>query len=285
MSRANGEPPLMMLENGVRYRRTCVLRNPEDGKLHGIYAPVMNISLYTADWIGKPPKQDVEFFLWCMFATVARRSRAGKSKHQKEQMTGEFITYGKSKGQRESDFQARIYAAVRLLVLSGKSLQDAFLTIAEHPHVKPRLHATKRGRRPQTLRERDALDQANDVKSFYYKYRTRHRWPEKLPHTDAELEFFWGYFLKIREWAFVLMTRIHQEGKRKRISPGDFLSRLSEAHAGWSEREVLVLTAALRIYGGASQLAQIYSSASTASSINSRTSSASSPSNPAAKAR
>lgn len=269
-----GKPPLTLKVEGQRYRRAAMLYGPS-GQLSGIYRPVKIVYYSTAEWIGTPSKQDIEFFLWCMFGTVAERASA-KNRHQTEQMSGPFITYGKSKGQRGSDFGARIYAAVRLLEMLGDSNLNACREIAKHPCVEPRLCTTNRGRQRQTLREPDFLDKAQTVRGLYNSQRARHRWPEKLPRTDAELEFFWRYFLDIRKWAFELMHRLNYEAKQKHISQADHLARLVENHVGWSEAAVLVLREAVRIYGRASQLGQNYNSASTDSCISSRAESSSS---------
>lgn len=196
-----GKPPATLERDGQLYRRVSLLSGT-DGQLHGIYRPERFVALSTADWIGKPSKQDIEFFLWCMFQTVAGRS-AGRSKHQNEQISGPFITYGKSKGQRESDFVQRIYAAVRLLELSGESNWEACCEVANS--VQPRLGTTNRGRPRKALRAREFLDHVNNVRGLFNSYKPHHPFPEKLPNRDTELESWWGHFLDLRKWAVELL--------------------------------------------------------------------------------
>ena len=222
-----GKPPATLERDGQRYRRVSVLSGT-DGQLHGIYRPERVVALSTADWIAKPSKQDIEFFLWCMFETVAERP-AGKNKHQSEQISGPFITHGKSKGQRVSDFVERIYAAVRLLEISGESNWEACRKVAAS--VQPVLRVTKRGRPRKASRAPDFLDQVNNVRGLFNSYKPHHPFPEKLPNTDTVLEFWWGHFLDLRKWAVELLW-------------GDFAMK----RIALTKMAVLMLEAAERIY-------------------------------------
>jgi hypothetical protein len=242
------EPPSTVRIGKRQYRRVSTLLGA-DGQLHGIYRPVRGVPLPTVDWIGKPSKQDIEFFLWCMFETVARRP-PGKGKHQTEQLTGPFISYGKSRGQRGSDFTARLYAAVRLLEILGETNSEACREVARHPSVEPRLRVSGRGRSRTILRCADFLDKLQIVRGLYNSYKRRRRRAEKLPRTDAELEFWWRYFLELRKWALVLLLRAdHNERKEKHISRTQCFANVEENRIELSEVAVLVLKKAVRTYG------------------------------------
>jgi len=243
------KPPAALQVEGQRYKRVSVLLGA-DGQLHGIYRPAQYRHLPTADWIGKPSEQDIQFFLWCMFETIAKRPQ-GKGKHQSEQITGPFVTYGKSKGQRASDLSSRIYAAVRLQELLGVTNWESCRRVAAHASVESHLRTTKRGRPRQAQCPADFLDSVQIVRGLYNSYKRRHRWPEKLPQTDGELEFWWRYFLELRKWAIGLQLRAHDEARRKHFSYSKYVLTLEENPVGWSQRQVLVLKQADRIYGDA----------------------------------
>ena len=174
-------------------------------------------------------------------------------------MTGPFTSYAKSKGQRGSDFTARIYAAVRLLEISGTSNLEACREIAKYPSVEARLRPSNRGRPRRTSRGRDFLDQVHTVRGLYNSYKRRHPFPEKLPRTDCVLELWWRQFLQVREWAQATI----EETNRKRVSIADYFGPLGKSHDDWLAHVISTVRQADSIYGA-------QSSASTASSISSR---------------
>lgn len=166
----------------------------------------------TTVWIGKPSEKDIELFLWFLFSNVASRPR-GAGRHQTRQIEGTLRAYGKPTSHiRGSDLSLRIYAGVRLLEITGKTNKEACATVATF--LCERLGASKRGRPRNTDRERDSIDRMQTVRSLYNTRKKCHRWPEKLPQRDLELEDWWGSFLNFRDRANKPIKRT----RRKRAS-------------------------------------------------------------------
>lgn len=98
---------------------------------------------------------------------------------------------------RGSDISRRIYAAVRILEITGESNWDACVTVAER--LKGRLGRSRRGRGPRSDGSIEFAHLVETVRSLYNRYKTRgHRWKQFLPGHDHELEYWWGAFLAFR---------------------------------------------------------------------------------------
>lgn len=184
---------------------TLVLGSPDGGKP-------------TKDWIGKPSEQDVQTFLWFLLAdgNVATRIPAVGG-HQKVQMHGNFCTYGlRTPSIRGSDLTRRIYACIRVLEFAGVTNWQACKQVAGY--LGDRLGKTKRGRRPKTSAPPDLFNKAYTVRNSYHLAKKCHRWKEKLPERDLELENWWGLFLHFKEWAQATYATAVEDSQRRGIS-------------------------------------------------------------------
>jgi hypothetical protein len=169
----------------------------------------------TAEWIGKPTPADIELFLCCLFNHVATRPR-GVGKHQGEQIEGDFIAYARPSFQmRGTDRSQRIYAGVRVLEITGETNFEGCRRVAEI--LETRIGKTKRGGRRKGNRPPDFFDKIATVRSLYNRAKDRHRWPEKLPTRDEELEIWWRNFLDFRDWGEPVYLRARSEADRRGI--------------------------------------------------------------------
>jgi hypothetical protein len=182
----------------------------------------------TREWIGTPSQQDQELFLWLLFENIANRPQ-GKGGHQHLQLVGNFVTYGTPTPQmRGSDLSRRIYAAVRLLEICGETNYEACRRVGAC--LEGRIGSTKRGRPRKSHRPPDFLDRVQTVRSEYNGYKSRHRWPEKLPARDFELEFWWCHFLFFKTWATQKYQDAVDQSKSMRISVEDWCRQRFGSH-------------------------------------------------------
>lgn len=175
----------------------------------------------TKDWIVNPSSQDIELFLWFLLCNVASRPPA-EGGHQTLPMRGNFCTYGfPTPGIRESDLSRRIYAGVRFLEeIAGE--KNAAACGRVRSYVGGHFGKTERGRKRKTSRQSDIFDEVQILRSIYNHAKDRHRWKEKLPERDLELEHWWGLFLHFKEWAQRRYYLAVEESDRRGISIDDF---------------------------------------------------------------
>ncbi len=153
----------------------------------------------TKDWIGTPSQKDIELFLWFVIRNPASRQPTA-SGHQTSPMQSDFCSYSlRTPGMRGSDITRRIYACARLLEITGESNWEACRKVAGY--LEDHLGKTRRGPTRNVSAVRDFLNNVNTVRSIYNQAKRHHRWKEKLPEQDLELEHWWRFFLFFKGWA------------------------------------------------------------------------------------
>lgn len=60
----------------------------------------------------------------------------------------------------------------------------------------------------------DFLNKVNTIRSIYNRAKDHHRWQEKLPERDLELEHWWGAFLHFNEWAQAKYATAAEDSQR-----------------------------------------------------------------------
>jgi hypothetical protein len=96
---------------------------------------------------------------------------------------------------------------------SGKSLPDEERR-ERHNHIS------------NTSAPHDFLNKVNTVRSIYNRAKDRHRWKEKLPERDLELESWWGQFLWFKEWAEATYAGAIVDSQRRGISIEDLCQEI-----------------------------------------------------------
>lgn len=165
-------------------------------------------------------------FLWFLLApgNVATRASAVGG-HQKVQMQGNFCAYGlPTPGIRGSDLTRRIYACVRVLEQAEETNWEACRRVASY--LDYRLGKSKRGSRPRPSAPHDFLNKVTTVRSIYNRAKNRHRWKEKLPERDLELESWWGQFLWFKKWAQARYAATTVDSHRRGISIEDLCQEI-----------------------------------------------------------
>lgn len=141
------------------------------------------------------------------------------------QMHGNFCTYGlPTPGIRGSDLTRRIYASVRVLELAKETNWEACRRVASD--LDERLGKSKRGSRSKPSSPHDFLNKVNTVRSIYNRAKDRHRWKERLPERDLELESWWGQFLWFKEWAQARYAATIVDSQRRGISTEDLCQEI-----------------------------------------------------------
>jgi hypothetical protein len=172
----------------------------------------------TREWIGSPSREDIELFLWFVHRHVGSRP-PGKTKHQTAQIAGDFIAWGRGGGRsvmRATDRTWRIYASVSLLEILGEANWEACREVAEQD--QDRLGTTKRGRPRKQPTPSACYEKVETIRGQYNWAKRHHRWPEKLPERDLELEFWWGAFLHFKAWALAQSQAALRESSGRGIS-------------------------------------------------------------------
>jgi hypothetical protein len=104
---------------------------------------------------------------------------------------------------------------------SGKSLPDEERR-TKHNHIS------------NTSAPNDLLHEVNTVRSLYNRAKDRHRWKEKLPERDLELESWWGQFLWFKEWAQATYAEAIVDSQRRGISIEDLCQEIQVRYGNLS---------------------------------------------------
>lgn len=93
-------------------------------------------------------------------------------------------------------------------------------------YLDDRLGKSKRGRRSSPSTPHDFLNRVNIVRSIYNHAKNRHRWKEKLPERDLELESWWGQFLLFKKWAEARYAATILDSQQRGISIEDLYQEI-----------------------------------------------------------
>ncbi len=152
---------------------------------------------------------DPDLFLWFVLRHVSTREVA-EDRHQKKQLSGAFVTYGRPDPYRSSDLSRRIYVSVRTLMFLGITNHVACHKVTDH--VERWIGRSKRGR--PSKRKRDLCSKIETVRALFNRQKSRHPFRERLPRLDSEVQEFWYGFLWFRPWAMDLLELAEREAEQ-----------------------------------------------------------------------